>query len=129
VSQHRIRVTRRGIQVILLGPRGVPAGAAEDPTTMQALLSALTGNEHVPTAVTDIGLLTLMVTPVISVVVSLVSFARARAWTYVPFAPFLPFILALTLTAGHPSDGTYRPVPRGPRRAWVAPPGGDAQEY
>lgn len=94
-------VNRRGIQVILLGPRGVPAGAAEDPTTMQALLSALTGNEHVPTAVTDIGLLTLMVTPVISVVVSLVSFARARDWTYVAFATFVLCMLALSVIAGH----------------------------
>lgn len=93
-------VQRRGIQVILLGPRGVPAGAADDPATVQALLNALTGNEHVPAAVTDIGLLTLMVTPVLSVVVSLVSFARGRDWTYVALATFVLCMLALSVVAG-----------------------------
>ncbi|HEV2440552.1 MAG TPA: DUF1634 domain-containing protein [bacterium] len=93
-------VHRRGVQVILLGPRGVPAGGAEDPATVQALLDALTGNEHVPTAVTDIGLLTLMVTPVISVIVSLVSFARTRDWTYVALATFVLCMLALGVVAG-----------------------------
>ncbi len=94
-------VHRRGAGVILFGPRGVPAGAGEDPSTVRELLSALTGNEHVPTAVTDIGLLTLMVTPVLSVVVSLVAFARARDWTYVVLAAVVLAMLALGVVLGH----------------------------
>jgi uncharacterized membrane protein len=94
-------VHRRGVDVILFGPRGVPAGAGEDPSTVRELLQAITGNAHVPAAVTDIGLLTLMVTPVLSVIVSLVAFARARDWTYVIFAVVVLGMLALGAVAGH----------------------------
>ena len=94
-------VRQRGMDVILFGPRGIPAGAGEDPSTVRELLNAITGNAHVPTAVTDIGLLTLMVTPVVSVIVSLVSFARARDWTYVIFAAVVLGMLALGAVLGH----------------------------
>ena len=93
-------VHRRGIGVILFGPRGIPAGAEEDPSTVRQLLDAFSGNAHVPAAVTDIGLLTLMVTPVISVAVSLVSFARARDWTYVVLASVVLGMLALGILVG-----------------------------
>lgn len=94
-------VHRRGLGVILFAPRGLPAGAGEDPTTLQELLDALGSNTHVPAAVTDIGLLTLMITPVVSVIVSLVSFARARDWTYVILAAVVLGMLALGAVAGH----------------------------
>lgn len=93
-------VHRRGIWVILFGPRGIPFGAETDPSTVRQLLDAITGNAHVPTAVTDIGLLTLMMTPMISVVVSLVAFARARDWTYVVLAAAVLCMLALGFVAG-----------------------------
>ena len=94
-------VRQHGVGAILLGPRGIPAGAGEDPSTVRELLNALIGNAHVPTAVTDIGLLTLMVTPVLSVVVSLVAFARARDWTYVALAAVVLGMLALGVVLGH----------------------------
>jgi uncharacterized membrane protein len=94
-------VHRRGVGVILLGPRGVPVGAEDDPTTVRELLSAIVGNARVPAAVTDVGLLTLMVTPVLSVIVSLVSFALARDWTYVKLATVVLCMLALGIVAGH----------------------------
>ena len=94
-------VHRRGVGVILLGPRGVPVGAEDDPTTVRELLSAIVGNARVPAAVTDVGLLTLMVTPVLSVIVSLVSFALARDWTYVKLATVVLCMLALGIVVGH----------------------------
>jgi uncharacterized membrane protein len=94
-------VHQRGVGVILLGPRGVPVGAEDDPTTVRELLSAIVGNARVPAAVTDVGLLTLMVTPVLSVIVSLVSFALARDWTYVTLATVVLCMLALGIVVGH----------------------------
>ncbi|HLW47696.1 MAG TPA: DUF1634 domain-containing protein [bacterium] len=88
-------VHRRGIGVNLFAPGGLPSGGAEDPSTLGELLNALNSNSHVPAAVTDIGLLTLMITPVLSVIVSMVSFARARDWTYVAFAAVVLCMLAL----------------------------------
>lgn len=85
----------RGIGVILFAPRGLPASGAEDPSSIGELIAAFNSNTHVPAAVTDIGLLTLMVTPVLSVVVSMVSFARARDWTYVILAAVVLCMLAL----------------------------------
>lgn len=93
-------VHRRGFGVILFGPRGIPAGAEEDPSTVRQLLDALGGNAHVPAAVTDIGLLTLMVTPVISVAVSLVSFVRSRDWIYVVLASVVLGMLGLGVFVG-----------------------------
>jgi uncharacterized membrane protein len=94
-------VHRRGAGLILVGPRGLPTGSNEDPSTVGELLGALGANEHVPAAVTDIGLLTLMVTPVVSVVVSLVAFARERDWTYVVSAGVVLLMLALGTMLGH----------------------------
>ena len=93
-------VHRRGFGPILFA-RGLPAGTGEDPSTLGELLDALNSNTHVPAAVTDIGLLTLMITPVISVVVSLVSFARERDWTYVVLAAVVLGMLALGSVLGH----------------------------
>ncbi|MHB8731439.1 MAG: DUF1634 domain-containing protein [bacterium] len=94
-------VHRRGAAAVLFGPRSLPAGSGEDPSTLGELLDALRSNAHVPVAVTDIGLLTLMVTPVISVVVSLISFARERDWTYVVLAAIVLCMLALGSALGH----------------------------
>ncbi|HEV2356056.1 MAG TPA: DUF1634 domain-containing protein [bacterium] len=93
-------VERRGLRVILLAPRGIPVGAEDDPRTLHQLLTDFEGNAHVPTAVTDIGLLTLMVTPVLSVIVSLVAFARGREWTYVLLAAIVLCMLALGTVIG-----------------------------
>jgi uncharacterized membrane protein len=94
-------IHRRGLGAILLAPRGLPAGAGEDPSTLAELAAALRADTHVPAAVTDIGLLTLMVTPVLSVVVSMVSFARNRDWTYVALAAVVLSMLALGSVLEH----------------------------
>jgi uncharacterized membrane protein len=94
-------VHRRGAAAVLFGPRSLPAGSGEDPSTIVELLGALRNDVHVPAAVTDIGLLTLMVTPVLSVVVSLIAFARERDWTYVVLAAIVLGMLALGSTLGH----------------------------
>jgi len=88
-------VHRRGIGAILFAPPGLPPGGADDPSTLGELRAALNSNAHVAAAVTDIGLLTLIVTPVISVVVALVSFAKARDRTYVLLAAAVLCTLAL----------------------------------
>jgi len=88
-------VVRRGTHSVLLSPRGIPTGAEADPTSLQQIAADFADNEHVPTAVTDIGLLTLMLTPVISVVVSLISFAGRRDWTYVALAALVLAMLAI----------------------------------
>lgn len=93
-------IVRRGPLVVLLSPRGIPAGAEQDPRTVRQLLDAFAGNAHVPAAVTDVGLLTLMLTPVVSVVVSLVSFARERDWTYVALAAAVLCMLAIGTIVG-----------------------------
>lgn len=93
-------VHRRGWHVILLAPRGIPAGSELDPRTVRGLLDAFLGNEHVPTAVTDIGLLTLMITPVVGVVVSLVAFARDRDWMYLGLAALVLALLAVGFALG-----------------------------
>lgn len=93
-------VERRGLRVILLAPRGIPVGAEDDPHTLHQLLNNFEGNAHVPTAVTDLGLLTLMVTPVLSVIVSLAAFARGREWTYVVLAAIVLCMLGLGTVIG-----------------------------
>ena len=94
-------VHRRGIGVILFAPAGLPAGGADDPSTLGELRAALNSNTHVAAAVTDIGLLTLMVTPVVSVIVSLVSFVKERDWTYVLLAAAVLCTLALGSVLEH----------------------------
>jgi uncharacterized membrane protein len=88
-------VHRRGLGGILFAPRGLPPGGPEDPRTLRELAQGFKSNTHIPAAVTDIGLLTLMVTPVVSVIVSMLSFARARDWTYVILAAVVLCMLAL----------------------------------
>ena len=94
-------VHRRGAGAVLFGPRSLPAGSGEDPSTIGELLDALRNDVHVPAAVTDIGLLTLMITPVVSVVVSLIAFARERDWTYVVLAAIVLGMLVLGSALGH----------------------------
>jgi uncharacterized membrane protein len=94
-------IHRRGIGVILFAPRGLPGGGAEDPSTIRELIDSVQSNAHLPAAVTDIGLLTLMVTPVLSVIVSMVSFARWRDWTYVFLAALVLCMLALGSVVEH----------------------------
>ncbi|HKX17179.1 MAG TPA: DUF1634 domain-containing protein [bacterium] len=88
-------VRRRGAGFVLLGSRDLILSSGETPSSVRDLLDAVRNNAHLPAAVTDIGLLTLMATPVLSVVVSLVSFARNREWHYVVLAAIVLCMLAL----------------------------------
>lgn len=90
-----LTVHRRGLGFVLFGSRDLVLGSGETPSSVRDLLDAVRNNAHVPAAVTDIGLLTLMATPVLSVVVSLVSFARNREWHYVVLATIVLCMLAL----------------------------------
>lgn len=88
-------IRRRGAEFVLFGSRDLILGSGETPSSVRDLLDAVRNNAHVPAAVTDVGLLTLMATPVLSVVVSLVSFARNREWHYVALAAIVLCMLAL----------------------------------
>ena len=88
-------IRRRGAEFVLFGSRDLILGSGETPSSVRDLLDAVRNNAHVPAAVTDVGLLTLMATPVLSVVVSLVSFARNREWHYVVLAAIVLCMLAL----------------------------------
>ncbi|HET7266077.1 MAG TPA: DUF1634 domain-containing protein [bacterium] len=91
---------RRGLGFVLFGSRDAILGSGENPASLRELLDDLRNNAHVPGAVTDIGLLTLMATPVLSVVVSLGFFARHREWTYVIFASLVLGMLVLGSVLG-----------------------------
>ncbi len=93
-------VHRRGAGFVLLGSRDLILGSGENPASLRDLLDDLRNNAHVPGAVTDIGLLTLMATPVLSVVVSLGFFARHREWTYVILASIVLGMLVLGSVLG-----------------------------
>lgn len=88
-------VHRRGAGFVLFGSRDLILGAGETPSSVRDLFDAVRNNAHVPAAVTDVGLLTLMATPVLSVVVSLLSFARHREWHYVVLSGIVLCMLVL----------------------------------
>lgn len=73
-------IGRSGIRVILLAPPGIPPGEHTSPTSLQAVLQDL--NPHHPSAVTDLGLLMLIATPVAGVAIATAAFGIDRDWTY-----------------------------------------------
>ena len=76
----------------------VPAGAEQDPRSLRVVLDALLPPQ--PAAVTDAGLLLLMVTPVVSVGISAVAFAVRRDWLYVALAGFVFTMLMVGFAIG-----------------------------
>ena len=91
-------VGQAGPRAVLFAPRGVPPGAETDPASLRAVLDAVIPPQ--PAAVTDLGLLLLIVTPVLSVAVSAAEFARARDWMYVGFATFVLAMLMVGFALG-----------------------------
>jgi len=91
-------VVEGGVRPILFAPRGVPAGVELDPHSLRVVLDRLGPRE--PAAVTDLGLLLLIVTPVASVAIALVAFARERDWMYVALAAFVFAMLMLSFVHG-----------------------------
>ena len=58
-------VVQEGVPAILFAPRGAPASWNADPQSLGVVLAGLAPAR--PAAVTDLGLLLLMITPVVSV--------------------------------------------------------------
>lgn len=78
-----------------------PVGAAlqrSDPQTLHAVLDGVRSLQ--PAAVTDLGLLLLLVTPVVSVGIAVLAFARLRDWLYVAIAGFVFVMLMLGFAIG-----------------------------
>jgi uncharacterized membrane protein len=93
-------VVEAGPGAILLAPRGIPPGAERDPSALRIVLRELWAQRHVPTAVTDLGLLLLIATPVLNVIVVAVGFARERDWMYVGIATFVLMMLIVGFALG-----------------------------
>jgi uncharacterized membrane protein len=87
-----------GWSAILFAPRGIPPGAETDPTSLRVVLDRLGPRE--PAAITDLGLLLLIVTPVITVGIALFSFVRDRDWMYVGIAGFVLAMLMIGVFVG-----------------------------
>ena len=87
-----------GARAILLSPSALPTNPEADPATVRAVLDALTPPQ--PAAITDLGLLILMATPVVGVAVAAAVFARRRDWTYVGFAVYVLIMLMIGFSMG-----------------------------
>ncbi len=74
-------VVESGSRAILLAPSGIPAHADADPASLRVVLDQLGPPQ--PAAVTDLGLLVLIVTPVVSVAIATAGFGVERDWLYV----------------------------------------------
>ncbi len=74
-------VVASGSRAILLAPHGIPASADADPASLRVVLDQLGPRQ--PAAVTDLGLLVLIVTPVVSVAIATAGFGVERDWLYV----------------------------------------------
>ena len=83
---------------MLFAPRGAPASWKADPQSLHVVLNGLTSAQ--PAAVTDLGLLLLMITPVVSVAIAVVAFAARRDWLYVAIAGFVFAMLMLGFAIG-----------------------------
>lgn len=91
-------VVRGGVRPILLAPPGVPSGVEVNPQSVRVVLDRLSPRH--PAAVTDLGLLLLIVTPVASVAIAIAAFVRERDWTYVGLAAFVFAMLILSFALG-----------------------------
>jgi len=91
-------VARGGAHAVLFAPLGSPASWEADPHSFGVVLDELMSPQ--PAAVTDLGLLLLMITPVVSVAIAVVAFAVRRNWLYVAIAGFVLAMLLLGFAIG-----------------------------
>lgn len=91
-------VVQGGVPAILFAPRGAPASWNADPQSLGVVLAGLASAR--PAAVTDLGLLLLMITPVVSVGIAVAAFAARRDWLYVAIAGFVFAMLMLGFAIG-----------------------------
>lgn len=90
-------VAQGGARAILFA-RAMPAEGGADPQSLRAVLDGVRSAQ--PAAVTDLGLLLLMVTPVASVAISILAFAARRDWLYVAISAFVFAMLMLGFAIG-----------------------------
>ncbi len=91
-------IGRSGIRVILLAPPGIPPGAHTNATSLQAVLQNL--SPYHPSAITDLGLLMLIATPVAGVAIAILAFAADRDWLYVGIGAFVFAMLIVSFMLG-----------------------------
>ena len=91
-------VAHGGARAILLSSVGVPAASERDPHSLRVVLDGLLPPQ--PAAVTDAGLLLLMITPVVSVAISVAAFAARRDWLYVALSGFVFAMLMVGFAIG-----------------------------
>jgi uncharacterized membrane protein len=78
-----------------------PASAALRSTDPRSVRDVFAGvGSAQPAGVTDLGLLVLLVTPVVSVGIAVLAFARMRDWLYVAIAGFVFAMLMLSFAIG-----------------------------
>lgn len=87
-----------GLQVIFLVPPGVLSGVHADPTSLPAVLHDLGLRQ--PAAVTDLGLLLLIATPVISVIIATAAFGLEWDWLYTGIGFFVFVMLIVSSMLG-----------------------------
>jgi uncharacterized membrane protein len=91
-------VTVAGPRVILLSPPGVPPGVRTNPDSLAAVLRELSSRQ--PAAVTDLGLLLLIATPVLSVAIATVAFGLERDWLYAGIGLIVFAMLMISFALG-----------------------------
>jgi len=91
-------IAHGGARGVLLASQVAPAGPDTDPRSPGTVLARLVPPD--PAAVTDLGLLLLLVTPVVSVAILVVAFALRRDWTYVAIAAFVFAMLMVGFAIG-----------------------------
>lgn len=91
-------VMQGGARAVLFSPHVIPPGVEQDPRSLKVVLDQLSPRQ--PANITDLGLLLLIATPVLSVLVSAVAFAVERDWMYLGIATFVLAMLAIGFALG-----------------------------
>ena len=91
-------IAHSGARSVLLASQVLPAGPDTDPRSLWTVVARLVPPD--PAAVTDLGLLLLLVTPVVSVAILVVTFALRRDWTYLAIAAFVFAMLMVGFAIG-----------------------------
>jgi uncharacterized membrane protein len=91
-------VAHAGMRAVLLSPEHLSGSSEQDPHALRVVLHELLPPQAA--AVTDVGLILLMATPVVSVAVAAVTFAVRRDWLYLVLAGFVFTMLMVGFAVG-----------------------------
>ncbi len=91
-------VAHAGLRAVLLSPEHLSGISEQDPHALRVVLHELLPPQAA--AVTDVGLLLLMATPVVSVAIAAVTFAVRRDWLYLVLAGFVFTMLMIGFAVG-----------------------------